>query len=75
VFPDASATNFFRLEVGMKDQARVVVIGGGIMGVSVAYHLAKLGWKDVMLLEKGEIASANRAGPPAWSRSSTPRPH
>jgi len=41
----------------MKDQARVVVIGGGIMGVSVAYHLAKLGWKDVILLEKGEIAS------------------
>ncbi len=41
----------------MKDQARVVVIGGGIMGVSVAYHLAKMGWKDVMLLEKGEIAS------------------
>ncbi len=41
----------------MKDQARVVVIGGGIMGVSVAYHLAKLGWTDVMLLEKGEIAS------------------
>jgi len=32
----------------MKDQARVVVIGGGIMGVSVAYHLAKLGWKDVI---------------------------
>jgi glycine cleavage system aminomethyltransferase T/glycine/D-amino acid oxidase-like deaminating enzyme len=41
----------------MKDQARVVVIGGGIMGVSVAYHLAKMGWTDVMLLEKGEIAS------------------
>lgn len=41
----------------MRDQARVVVIGGGIMGVSVAYHLAKLGWKDVILLEKGEIAS------------------
>ena len=41
----------------MKDQARVIVIGGGIMGVSVAYHLTKMGWKDVMLLEKGEIAS------------------
>jgi len=41
----------------MKDQARVVVVGGGIMGVSVAYHLAQLGWKDVILLEKGEIAS------------------
>ena len=41
----------------MKEQARAVVIGGGIMGVSVAYHLAKLGWKDVVLVEKGEIAS------------------
>ena len=41
----------------MKDQARVVVIGGGIYGVSIAYHLAKLGWTDVVLLEKNEIAS------------------
>jgi glycine cleavage system T protein len=41
----------------VKEQARAVVIGGGIMGVSVAFHLAKLGWKDVVLVEKGEIAS------------------
>ena len=41
----------------MKDQARVVVIGGGIYGVNIAYHLAKLGWTDLVLLEKGEIAS------------------
>ena len=41
----------------MRDQARVVIVGGGIMGVSVAYHLAKLGWTDLVLLEKGEIAS------------------
>jgi glycine cleavage system T protein len=41
----------------MKDQARVVVVGGGIVGVNVAYHLAKLGWTDVVLCEKGEIAS------------------
>ena len=49
----------------MKDQARVVVIGGGIFGVNIAYHLAKLGWKDVILLEKGEIAdgeSSHAAG-------------
>jgi len=49
----------------MKDQARVVIIGGGIFGVNVAYHLAKLGWKDVVLLEKGEIAdgeSSHAAG-------------
>jgi glycine cleavage system T protein len=45
----------------MKDQARVVIIGGGIMGVSVAYHLAKLGWTDILLLEKGELASGESA--------------
>src|SRR3990172_6086092 len=41
----------------MKDQARVVVIGGGIYGVSLAYHLAKIGWTDVVVIEKGEVAS------------------
>ena len=41
----------------MKEQAQVVVIGGGIFGVSIAYHLAKRGWTDVILLEKMDIAS------------------
>jgi 4-methylaminobutanoate oxidase (formaldehyde-forming) len=41
----------------MKDQAQVVIVGGGIVGANVAYHLAKLGWTDVILFEKGEIAS------------------
>ncbi len=41
----------------MKDQARVVVIGGGITGCSVLYHLAKSGWTDVVLVEKGELTS------------------
>ncbi len=36
-------------------QARVVVIGGGIAGCSVAYHLTKLGWRDVVLLEQGRL--------------------
>src|SRR5499426_3962524 len=35
--------------------ARVVVVGGGIAGVSTAYHLAKLGVKDVVLLEQGRL--------------------
>ena len=43
----------------MKTQARVVVIGGGAIGVSVAYHLAKYGWKDIMLIEKHELTSGS----------------
>ena len=41
----------------MNTQARVVIIGGGITGCSIAYHLAQMGWTDVMLLEKGELTS------------------
>ena len=37
--------------------ARVVIIGGGIVGCSVAYHLTKLGWKDVILLERKQLTS------------------
>jgi len=43
----------------MKTQARVVVIGGGAIGVSVAYHLAKYGWQDVALIEKHELTSGS----------------
>jgi dimethylglycine dehydrogenase len=39
----------------MKASARAVVIGGGVVGASVLYHLAKAGWKDVLLLEKREM--------------------
>ena len=41
----------------MKSHAEIVVIGGGIYGTSVAYHLHKLGKRDIVLLEKGDIAS------------------
>src|SRR5213595_131848 len=41
------------------DRARAVVIGGGIIGVSVIYHLAKAGWQDVVLLEKDELTSGS----------------
>ena len=36
-------------------QARIVIVGGGIVGCSTAYHLAKLGETDVLLLEQGEL--------------------
>ena len=38
-------------------QARVVIVGGGVIGCSVAYHLTKLGWKDVVLLERKQLTS------------------
>lgn len=43
----------------MKTHARAVVIGGGINGCSVLYHLTKLGWTDVVLVEKGELTSGS----------------
>ncbi|GHE04926.1 glycine cleavage system protein T [Defluviimonas sp. 20V17] len=43
----------------MKSHARVVVIGGGVVGCSVLYHLTKLGWSDVMLIERSELTSGS----------------
>ena len=39
------------------ESAKVVIIGGGVAGCSVAYHLAKYGWKDVVLLERDQLTS------------------
>jgi 4-methylaminobutanoate oxidase (formaldehyde-forming) len=38
-------------------QARVVIIGGGVIGASIAYHLVKLGWTDVVLLERRQLTA------------------
>ena len=43
----------------LPEQARVVVVGGGIMGCGLAYHLAHEGWTDVVLLEKAELTSGS----------------
>ncbi|MBA3235521.1 MAG: FAD-dependent oxidoreductase [Chloroflexi bacterium] len=43
----------------MTEQARVVVIGGGITGCSVAYHLALAGWTDVLLVEKAQLTAGS----------------
>ncbi|XP_053762646.1 pyruvate dehydrogenase phosphatase regulatory subunit, mitochondrial-like isoform X2 [Panthera pardus] len=45
--------------VALPAQAQVVICGGGIMGTSVAYHLSKMGWKDIVLLEQGRLAAGS----------------
>ena len=46
----------------MKSQAKVVVIGGGVVGVGTLYHLAKKGWGDeVVLIEKAELTRLQKA--------------
>jgi len=44
---------------GLPSRARAVVIGGGITGVSVAYHLARAGWRDTVLVEKSDLTSGS----------------
>ena len=41
----------------LPEQAKVVIIGGGVIGCSVAYHLSKLGWQDIVLLERKQLTS------------------
>ena len=43
----------------MRERARAVIIGGGITGCSVAYHLARAGWDDVVLIDKGPLTSGS----------------
>lgn len=43
--------------MSLPKKARVVIVGGGVIGCSVAYHLAKLGWKDIVLLERKQLTS------------------
>ena len=43
----------------MKTQVKALVVGGGAVGTSIAYHLARAGWDDVMLLERDELTSGS----------------
>ena len=55
----ANCHNVSHEGVSMKSHARVVVIGGGVVGVSTLYHLAKKGWNDVVLFERKELTSGS----------------
>jgi glycine cleavage system aminomethyltransferase T/glycine/D-amino acid oxidase-like deaminating enzyme len=61
----------------LPERARVVIVGGGVIGTSVAYHLTTLGWSDVLLLEQGTLScgttwhAAGLVGPLRASESGT----
>src|SRR6201747_358203 len=57
----------------LPDSARCVIVGGGVGGTSLAYHLAELGWDDVVLLERSQLTSGATfpsAGPGGQLRGS-----
>ena len=43
------------MTMSIPSHASVVIVGGGVSGCSVAYHLAKLGWRDIVLLERKQL--------------------
>ena len=45
------------MAVELPESARVVIVGGGVIGCSVAYHLTRLGWRDVLVLERAQLTS------------------
>src|SRR5258705_8531692 len=56
------------------ERAGSVIVGGGITGTSVAYHLAKAGWRDVVLLEKDELTSGSTCHAAGLVTESNPSP-
>src|SRR5260370_26718554 len=43
------------MDSGLPSETKVIIVGGGIIGCSIAYHLTKFGWRDVVLLEQNQL--------------------
>ena len=57
----------------MRDEARVVIIGSGIAGSSVAYHLTQRGWRDIVVLEQGPLIGGTTSHAPGLVGQLRPR--
>src|SRR5204862_3890374 len=56
---DTSSVLIARYPDSVADHARAVIIGGGVGGTSIAYHLAEMGWRDVVLVDRAELTSGS----------------
>ena len=54
-FGKTSSLSFSPMSQGIPNRAQVVIVGGGIIGASIAYHLTKRGMSDVVILEQGQL--------------------
>src|SRR2546427_11198745 len=68
-----------RIRCNMREEAQAVIIGGGGAGCSIAYHLTLMGWRDIVLVERGQL-TGGAAPPPARAdvpprRPPNPTPH
>src|SRR6266568_5266611 len=64
VVPFGTIVSIYQGDSFMHDHARAVIIGSGIAGSSIAYHLTELGWHDVVVLEQGPLISGTTSHAP-----------
>src|SRR2546422_10722544 len=60
-----------RIRCNMREEAQAVIIGGGVAGCSIAYHLTLMGWRDIVLVERGQLTGG--AAPPRAGALWAPR--
>src|SRR3989449_2910578 len=54
-----------RIRCNMREEAHAVIIGGGVAGCSIAYHLTLMGWRDIVLVERGQLTGGAAHPAPA----------
>src|SRR2546427_7460796 len=65
-----------RIRCNMREEAQAVIIGGGGAGCSIAYHLTLMGWRDIVLVGRGQLTGGGAPPPPprGWPLRRAPHP-
>src|SRR3989475_2835605 len=53
-----------RIRCNMREEAQAVIIGGGVAGCSIAYHLTLMGWRNIVLVQRGQLTGGRTPPPP-----------